>query len=196
MKKTIPVIILTIVLLLEVGVISMNYFSKKDLENLPIERIKGSMVYDMSTPEKAIGAVDNVFAEKIIAIKDTIYDENSLPTTIYGVEVQENIKGNLNTNSNIQLHQIGGINKDKKSYTFYENTNYLEESNEYIILAFVPFENGNLTIPNEFTYVNITSSNEKSSSNSNLLNTYKKAYQNQIIPESKKETFISKYESK
>lgn len=196
MKKNILVIILVIILTLELGVISLNYFSSKKLENLPIEIIQGSMVYDMTTPEKAIGAVDNVFVGKIVARKDTIYDENDIPTTIYEVEVKENIKGNLITNNNIELYQIGGINKNNTSYTFYENTNYLEENEEYIILAFVPFEKGNLIIHNQFTYINLNSNKERTANDINLLETYKEAYQNQEVPESKKETLISKYEEK
>lgn len=69
MKKNILVIILVIILILELGIISLNYFLSKKLENLPIEIIQGSMVYDMTTPEKAIGAVDNVFVGKVVANK-------------------------------------------------------------------------------------------------------------------------------
>ena len=110
-------VILIIILVLEVGVITFNKINQ-NLENLPVEKIKGSMVYDMSTKEKSIGAVDNVFVAKINNIVKTVYDENDIPSTIYEIEVIENIKGNLPSNKTIELTQKGGLNKNKKVIPF------------------------------------------------------------------------------
>lgn len=186
-------IILVIILVLEVGVITFNKINQ-NLENLPVEKIKGSMVYDMSTKEKSIGAVDNVFVAKINNIVKTVYDENDIPSTIYEIEVIENIKGNLPSNKTIKLTQKGGLNKDQKSYTFYENAYLLEEGQEYIILAFVPFNNGDLVIHNEHTYIKLDNNSISKKNSINIIKQYKEAYKNQIIPSSKVDNFKSKYE--
>lgn len=186
-------IILVIILVLEVGVIMLNKINQS-FEHLPVEKIKGSMVYDMSTKEKSIGAVDNVFVAKINNIVKTVYDENDIPSTIYEIEVIENIKGNLPSNKTIELTQKGGLNKDQKSYTFYENAYLLEEGQEYIILAFVPFNNGDLVIHNEYTYKKLDNNSISKKNSINIVDQYKEAYKNQIIPSSKVDNFKSKYE--
>ena len=186
-------IILVIILVLEVGVIMLNKINQS-FEHLPVEKIKGSMVYDMSTKEKSIGAVDNVFVAKINNIIKTVYDENDIPSTIYEIEVIENIKGNLPSNKTIELTQKGGLNKDQKSYTFYENAYLLEEGQEYIILAFVPFNNGDLVIHNEYTYKKLDNNSISKKNSINIVDQYKEAYKNQIIPSSKVDNFKSKYE--
>lgn len=186
-------IILVIILVLEVGVIMLNKINQS-FEHLPVEKIKGSMVYDMSTKEKSIGAVDNVFVAKINNIVKTVYDENDIPSTIYEIEVIENIKGNLPSNKTIELTQKGGLNKDQKNYTFYENAYLLEEGQEYIILAFVPFNNGDLVIHNEHTYIKLDNNSISKKNSINIVEQYKEAYKNQIIPSSKVDNFKSKYE--
>ena len=186
-------IILVIILVLEVGVIMLNKINQS-FEHLPVEKIKGSMVYDMSTKEKSIGAVDNVFVAKINNIVKTVYDENDIPSTIYEIEVIENIKGNLPSNKTIKLTQKGGLNKDQKSYTFYENAYLLEEGQEYIILTFVPFNNGDLVIHNEHTYIKLDNNSISKKNSINIIEQYKEAYKNQIIPSSKVDNFKSKYE--
>ena len=76
-----------VIVLLFIVTITISYLllskNNQKLENLPVEKIKGSMVYDMSTKEKSIGAVDNVFVAKINNIVKTVYDENDIPSTIY-----------------------------------------------------------------------------------------------------------------
>lgn len=192
MKKTITLLI--IIFILSIIITTLNYIYKKTLPDLPVEKIKGSMVYDMSTKEKSIGAVDNVFVAKINNIVKTVYDENDIPSTIYEIEVIENIKGNLPSNKTIELTQKGGLNKNKKSYTFYENAYLLEEGKEYIILAFVPFDNGDLVIHNEHTYIKLDNNSISKTNSINIIEQYKEAYKNQIIPSSKVDNFKSKYE--
>lgn len=195
MKKNIIKVLVLIVFIFEIGIISLNHLKKDNLESLPIEKIQGSMVYDMSTQEKAIGAADNVFVGKINKIIKTTYDDNDIPSTIYEVEVLENIKGELPIDKSINLTQLGGLNKNQKSYTFYENAYFLDLESVYLILAFVPFQNGDLVIHNEYTYIKLE--NEPallSTSSNNIINQYKEAYQNQIIPEDKIDNFKSRYE--
>lgn len=192
MKKIITLLI--IIFILSIIITTLNYIYKKNLPDLPVEKIKGSMVYDMSTKEKSIGAVDNVFVAKINNIVKTVYDENDIPSTIYEIEVIENIKGNLPSNKTIELTQKGGLNKNKKSYTFYENAYLLEEGKEYIILAFVPFDNGDLVIHNEHTYIKLDNNSISKTNSINIIEQYKEAYKNQIIPSSKVDNFKSKYE--
>lgn len=184
-------IILIIVLILEIGVITLNSTQTKESKT---EIIKGSLAYDMSTPSKAIGAVDNVFTAKIGRILETKYDANEMPITIYEIEVLENIKGKLPTNIKIQLHQMGGIRKDNKNYVFFENTNLLEKDEEYLILAFVPFEEGNLVINNKYTYIKLSNNSQTKNVTNNIIDDYKEAYKKEEIPSDKMNSFKSKYE--
>lgn len=193
MKTKRIVIVLLFIITITISYLLLSKNNQK-LENLPVEKIKGIMVYDMSTKEKSIGAVDNVFVAKINNIVKTVYDENDIPSTIYEIEVIENIKGNLPSNKTIELTQKGGLNKDQKSYTFYENAYLLEEGQEYIILAFVPFNNGDLVIHNEDTYIKLDNNSISKKNSINIIEQYKEAYKNQIIPSSKVDNFKSKYE--
>lgn len=43
-------------------------------------------MYDMSTPEKAVGAVDYVFVAKINSIKKTLYSDYE-PYTVYNITI-------------------------------------------------------------------------------------------------------------
>lgn len=92
-------------------------------------------MYDMSTPEKAVGAVDYVFVAKINSIKKILYRDYE-PYTVYDITILENIKGNLLTD--ITLTQMGGISKSKKEYILPSDTKLLKQGKTYLILSYVP----------------------------------------------------------
>lgn len=93
-----------------------------------------------SNYEEALEEVEVAFICKVNRIKDTIY-RNPVrinifsvsydPYTIYEVKVLENIKGNTEINSMLEVMQLGGINKNKKTATLVENIKMLEENCYY-----------------------------------------------------------------
>ena len=90
--------------------------------------------------EEALEKADIAFICKVNRIKDTIY-RNPVrinlftisydPYTIYEVEVLKNIKGNTEINSIMEVMQLGGINKNKKTATLVEDIEMLEENCYY-----------------------------------------------------------------
>lgn len=193
--------------------------STRTLNGLPVYENSGIMAYNMSNINEAVGAVEYVFIAKINNIDRTEYrnnvevEENSFgilkkeitdPYTIYNVEVIENIKGDLIIGKNIELTQNGGLNKDQKSYSFFDGGSLLEEGQYYVILAFVPFPNGELLIHNKYTYekinINVNIDNKIDTISYNNLNEidivtkYKDAYENEIVPASKIENNLSLYD--
>jgi DNA-binding transcriptional ArsR family regulator len=81
-----------------------------------------------------------------------------------------------------------------KNYVFFENTNLLEKDEEYLILAFVPFEEGNLVINNKYTYIKLSSNSQTKNVTNNIIDDYKEAYKKEEIPSDKMNSFKSKYE--
>ena len=143
-------------------------------------------MYDMSTPEKAVGSVDYVFVAKINSIKETLYSDSE-PYTVYNITVLENIKGNLSTD--ITLTQMGGISKNKKEYILPSDTELLTEGKTYLILAYVPEQNGDLQINSKYNYIELKDNKDE------LITRYQQAYENEEVPEQKKDSFISKYDN-
>lgn len=202
--------------------------------DLPINYMSAFYAYSFATPEEAIGSTDYAFVAKINSIKRTDY-RNSVtletvadgsltktlydPYTIYDVTVIENIKGELTKTNNIELEQTGGLERDKKSYTFLSGMGLLNVGEYYIILAtsspsdgtlgvdhpnmVVPL--GNINDEQEINKIKETSSlnsiqsinnvkaeysNTEYSSLNKVLE-YKDAYLNQKIPVDKTETVKS-----
>ncbi len=120
----------------------------------------------------------------------TEYIDNN-PYTVYEIEVIENIKGGLILSKPIEFMQFGGLNKDKKSYTLVKNTSLLKKNEYYIILcnAFGAKEGSIETSSPD----KIISLGKDYKSNENI-STYKKAYENQIVPDNYESNGISKYD--
>lgn len=177
----------------------------RTFNGLPVYENSGIMAYNMSNIYEAVGAVDYVFVAKINHIDRNEYrnsmevEENASgtlkkeitdPYTVYNVEVIENIKSHLNVGEDIEIVQNGGLNKDKKSYSFFDGGSLLEEGKYYVILAFVPFPNGELLIHNKYTYEEINKNDTIDTS----IAKYKDAYENEIVPASKIESNLSLYD--
>lgn len=190
--KNLIIIIFAILIVVE-GVVLINRTNMngkyETYKGKPLKTIKYSLAYDMSTIEKRIGVVDYVFIGEVKKIKETRYDDDDVPTTIYNVVVKENMKGNLELNTTIELEQTGGISKDKKSYIFPEKTEYLETNQMYLFLAFVPFDAGELLINNKYSTVKLDKDNEIQ-----IIKEYKEKLDKQDVPIEKKDNYKSKYD--
>lgn len=147
-----------------------------DNKELPIYRTSATYLHDTSTPENAIGDAVYAFIAKIDGINRTEYrnpvqievDVAGLksktvyePYTIYEITVIENLKANLVLNQSIELEQMGGIGENKEAYYFPEGTNLLNIGEYYIIIAYAPFENGNIQINRASSYVLLGNINEE-----------------------------------
>lgn len=112
-----------------------KFVSNKNVETylgLPVYTSLNSKMYDTSTIEGAIRYSDYAFIAKVNGIKTTEYKyDDKWPYTIYDIKVDRNISGELITSKNIELIQFGGINYDKKSYTFNKDQKYLNDGHYY-----------------------------------------------------------------
>lgn len=101
--------------------------------------------------------------------------------------VIENIKENLV--ENIKITQQGGINKDKKSFTFIKETSYLNKDEYYLILTGTNDEGGfSITNKNRVKSLGNNIENAKS-----IINDYKDALNNEEIPvDAKKYSYLTK----
>ena len=142
-------------------------------------------MFDTSAKEKTIGASSYVFIAKINSFETTY--QNNEPVTTYDVTVIENIKGNLV--ENIKITQQGGINKDKKSFTFIKGTSYLNKDEYYLILTGTNDEGGfSITNKNRVKSLGNNIENAKS-----IINDYKDALNNEEIPvDAKKYSYLTK----
>ena len=142
-------------------------------------------MFDTSTKEKTIGASSYVFIAKINSFKTTY--QNNEPVTTYDATVSENRKGNLV--ENIKITQQGGINKDKKSFTFIKETSYLNKDEYYLILTGTNDEGGfSITNKNRVKSLGNNIENAKS-----IINDYKDALNNEEIPvDAKKYSYLTK----
>ena len=179
--------------------------------NLPLYTSSAMWMYDTSTPEKAIGISQYAFVAKVNKILRTEYKnpvkiENGLlatkivtdPYTVYDINVIENIKGNLRTDSSIEFMQYGGINEDKKSYTLIQGGELLKEGQYYILLVEVFDKEGNIEVSDPNRIIQLENNNDinTASLSNDIISKYKQAYKNEIIPEgydTNKKT-ISKYD--
>lgn len=134
MKKKIFICLLVIIIGISCGFI-YNHFNINNIEEyngLPVYRMISSKLYDTSTVEGAIKYSDYAFIARVIDINRTEYKyDDNLPYTIYNIKVEKNINGELDINNNIEIIQYGGLNYNKKSYSFYENESYLKNDHYY-----------------------------------------------------------------
>lgn len=134
MKKKIFICLFVMIIGISCGFI-YNHFNINNIEEyngLPVYRMFSSKLYDTSTVEGAIKYSDYAFIARVIDINRTEYKyDDNLPYTIYNIKVEKNINGELDINNNIEIIQYGGLNYNKKSYSFYENESYLKNDHYY-----------------------------------------------------------------
>lgn len=141
-------------------------WGKLDKENLKIIPLVGSFSVDVNNPKETIGDADYAFLGQVNQYVDTEYkdpvtiervngtEEITSPYTNYNVTVLKNIKGNLITDSPIQIQKAGGIIEDGSSVVLYEDDILLEEGESYIFLAYAQ-DDGSLLVsgPNSSIHV-------------------------------------------
>lgn len=189
---------ITVVLLLSILFLCRSLFIDKavDAENLPISYLHADFLVDTDNPREVVGAADYYFVAKIDQVVGTTYKnpvtietenghkEVADPYTNYKITVTENIKGNLNTDSPIEIVKAGGIAQDKKSILLYENDTLLEVGQSYIITAFAQHD-GSLLIAGPNSSERITSAKMSK-------NDYKQYYEEEV--EVTRERYSSKYD--
>lgn len=215
----ISIFALTIGLLLSNHVFNNEINIERTYKGLPVISSYSINMYDMSTPEKVVGAVDYVFVAKINSIKETDYRDPievevtadgsktktiTNPYTIYNVTVIDNIKGKLPVSEQITITQNGGITEDKKMYILPDGAELLQVGEYYIILAYAVSKQGELEINSSKTYVLLSDNSSKANMSSSvfensistneIVKKYQNAYKNQKVPEQKKNNFTSKYD--
>lgn len=197
--------------LLGVAVGLRSYEQPKNVEmynDKPLYYSTAMLMYDTSTPEKAVGVSDYAFVAKINKILRTEYTNRmqietgfnktttvSNPYTVYEIEVVENIKGSLKTDSPIEFMQYGGLNENGDSYTFIEGGGFLNDGEYYILMVdtWGDQDGGTIEVSDTNRIVSLGNSynpNVKSS----LVTEYEMAYQNQVVPTGVTTSEMSKFD--
>lgn len=166
-------------------------YKESDYKELPIEYSSASYAYDTTTPEKAMGVADYAFVGKVTGVlrteyrfPATVYSEEGekvayTPYTVYSVEIVENIKGELVKAKNIEVVQHGGITYDGKKIELMEGMKLLNVGEYYILLPYTASD-GRMGISCSTSIVPLGQGLE-----TDIVNKYVKAYENQIVPEGK-----------
>ncbi|MGE5398685.1 MAG: hypothetical protein ACM3MK_14265 [Chitinophagales bacterium] len=130
-KKHIIILIFSTVLL----IYGFVFHSLNKNDDVIVTRMQASWVTDMKDDRKLVGISDNVFIGKVISqIGNESFIEN-IPATQFGVEVIDNIKGNLN--GTVTVNQEGGeITKDGQRYLILHfNDSLLEPGKTYLFAS-------------------------------------------------------------
>lgn len=192
-----------------VGSLTSNHVNNNKLYNgKPLYSSSAMLMYDTSTPEKAIGISDYVFVAKINKVLRTEYRNRmqvetgikqyttvSNPYTVYEINVIENIKGNLKTDEPIEFMQYGGINEDGQSYTFMEGGELLKNGDYYLLMVDTwGDQNGGTIETSDVNRIISLGDYYNQNSRSNLVSQYKLAFKNQQIPDDLTTNEMSKFD--
>lgn len=163
-----------------------------DKNSLPITLIRGSFVCDINNVQEMVGLADYVFVATVIHDNGTHYDdilttvdENGkpidvgFPYTDYTVQIVENIKGNLITESPIEIVKEGGIAQNQKTLYVFEQDVMPSEEETYIFLAYAQ-EDGSLLISGSNSNILLNSTEDIEATSEYI--TYKNACENEIVP--------------
>lgn len=186
---------------------------------LPVTENELCYAFDVFDAKKLVGFVDYVFVAKVEEITGTVYESvvydrkagtyTGTPYTCYKITVVENIKGNLKLNETIPMRSLGGVSVDGKSYYKYGQGDELEIGRYYLFLGYAD-QNGelyvcdtNATIALEFSQSIKSGTIQTQNSapdallekNSDLINKYKDAFQNQDLSVRAGERYSSKYDA-
>ncbi len=168
-----------------------------NVNTLPVKTMKASYVYDISDKKAAVGAVDYVFAGKVLSNDGTVYEDpvpmededgNTIevgsPYTHYTVQVLENMKGGLITEEPIEIVKDGGVGQDGEAVYLYEDDSLPQVGKAYIFLAYTQ-EDGSLLISGMDSNILLETKEKVSMETIERTDTYKEykeAIKHQIIP--------------
>lgn len=173
-------------------------------DELPIYPLRGSFIINVENLNEIVGDCDYVFVAKVVEELETIYKdfvtietetgdkEVGNPYTPYKIIITENIKGNLITDTEVDILKFGGVSQDKDAIYIFENDELLQVGKTYIISAYTQLD-GSLLIsgPNSNKLVN---DNAKSRISSPIYKDYINAFENQVVRSGKPESSKSIYE--
>lgn len=116
--------------------VSITSGTESNLKNLPISRYEASYAIDLKDINVRMGDADYVFIATVVKENGTEYlhippiedlpsdvppEQFGSPYTFYTIIVNENIKGELITDTEIEIQKAGGIAYDQSQYFLYEN---------------------------------------------------------------------------
>jgi hypothetical protein len=216
MKKQIFKVIIPIIASVTITLFILTVFFDKNnntnqefYNGLPVSYAEVLYAYDTSTKEKAMGISDYAFIAKVekilrteyknpIKVKSGLFRTTVMtdPYTIYRISVIKNIKGNLDTSKPIESIQLGGLNKNGKSYMFAKGESLLNEGEYYLFMTSVWAQKDGeiIEVPQLNRILSLGDSFDINSKDSlDIINKYEQAYKNEIVP-STIEKHISKYD--
>lgn len=162
--------------------------------------LKGSFVVDVNSPAEVIGDADYVFVATVNDLVGTEYKdpvsmetetgskEVATPYTNYKVIVTDNIKGELQKNTEIELQKFDGLSSSKDQYLVFEDDVLPQVGKTYIFVAYAQ-DDGSLLVSGPNSNILL---NPKTKSGEKLLSEYEEAYESQI--ETTRERSVSKYD--
>jgi hypothetical protein len=157
--------------IISLGVAGPGLLSNHPPENPVIQTVQTSHAFDVTDPQRLVGWADNVFVGKVVKMSGTS-DERGMVETQFKVEVAENIKGELQ--GEVTVNQQGGY--EGKNLILVENDKLLKEGESYLFVSRKNEEqNWHTAVP---VYGDILIESE--AHKEEILNKYKKAYQEEI----------------
>ena len=141
----------------------------KASKDLPIYYLEVSYVIDIENPREVVGFGDYVFVAHVNEEIETVhknvewihFKKTSMPYTVYSITVIENLKGNINKNTPVEIERFGGVNIDNDSISLPRGDVLLEAGAYYIFIASSDHD-GNLgqAAPSAAIKLDIESENE------------------------------------
>lgn len=177
--------VLTCSMLLVIVICFTGCSKKSDLANLSTEYVSASYVVNMDEPEEVVGLCNNVFVGYIEEMIDTYYDL-ALPLTRYNVRVIKDIKGDLPTDTTVQVNKEGGISEDGSYYILFEDDFLPDEGGCYIFNVLARKEDNSYTASGVNTVISINDidiqnlTNDTNSNKSNNLESIKRSVINKL----------------
>jgi hypothetical protein len=157
--------------MIALGVAGPGLLSNHPPENPVIQTVQTSYAFDVTDPQRLVGWADNVFVGKVVKMSGTS-DERGMVETQFKVKVAENIKGELQ--GEVTVNQQGGY--EGKNLILVDNDKLLKEGESYLFVSRKNEEqNWHTAVP---VYGDILIESE--AHKEEILNKYKKAYQEEI----------------
>lgn len=151
-RKITLISLLTVCIIgLAVIAIETGLFRKEpDIESLPINWNNGLYIINVDDPREVVGWADYVFIGYVNSKDGTEYflpnSDDGMPRTKYTITVMENIKGVLPLDESVHLQKEGGLTKDGKSISLFEE-DFLPEEGKSYLFSVAAREDGTLYCP-------------------------------------------------
>ncbi|MGM7723723.1 hypothetical protein [Metabacillus sp. Hm71] len=156
---------------LMIGLFTGTYYMVNQPSETEIINMDVGYEVDVSDPRKLVGYADHVFIGKVIEQAGT-KKISGFPETQFNVKVLETIKGDLN--GTIIVNQNGGY--DGNQLTVINGDSLIKPGKTYLFATkYLESENWHTLVP---AYGDVLIENEEKQKE--LIETYKKAYENQI----------------